>query len=521
MFWSLHDIFGGTTLCLPRTLLAWLLILAGAAGCTSAAGAASTPRATVSLTPSVLPETATPQVAYASVDPNPLQGTYLANPGIGWQKDGSPDSSINLPETVAYAVRQTIAWNILNPADGQFDWTALDSALQEAAARGEQFSFRVYSMAGEGYGGAKVPDWVLADGAILTPSGEPDYSNCTYQEKWGDFVNALIGRYDGNPSIAFIDVSGYGDFNEWSWQSQTEWDEEWKNAVDLGKPDAAAFRTLDGQARRRLADTFIGGQFAQHECRDSQGQIHTLAYSYAGFQKTQLVMPFAGINQSTQYVRWRRPQVGFRYDCLGRAQDARMVMQAAQNVWRAAPVVFELCSADQFTMTAAAEVMQQTHGSLVHDNGYSLDLQSLEQLMLGAGYRYVLKSASVSERSWPGGAVKVSMDWQNAGSAPSYPRMGQDFKLHVILADGSGRTVLLDNALPASVASWMPAGDASASPPDNVVSAMLQIPADLQPGTYQVQVAIIDQRTGQPIQLGFEAPNEAGRYFIAQVAITP
>ncbi len=450
-----------------------------------------------------------------------LPNLYLANPGIGWQNSPLSTNVIALPETVAYALRHTIAWDALNPSKDRYDWTPLDVALQQAISEGKQLSFRVYTMTNEGPSGAKIPDWVLAEGARLLPSGEPDYSNCIYQQEWGRFVSAMAERYDGEPNIAFIDISGYGDFNEWSWQNQTAWDDAWQTALNARTPDAAAFQSLDGQARRRLADIFLGGSFQQHACRDQQGQVEQVDYAYSGFQKTQLVMPFAGIRQSTQYVRWRRADVGFRYDCLGRTQDDRMVMEAAAGIWRTAPVVFELCSSDQFSMSSAQEVLQQSHGSLVHDNGYNGSPESLLQLLLPVGYRYVLKSLRTGGSVQAGRGLPVVMVWQNVGLAPCYAKMGEEFRLHVFLADASGQQVLLDDPLPDKIAAWMPAEAGDAAPRDNSVAWVMQIPQDIQPATYDLQLAIVDERTGLPLQLAFDAPAENGRYVVAQITVEP
>src|SRR5215203_5201570 len=114
-------------------------------------------------------------------------------------------------------------------------------------------------MVGAPFDGHMIPDWVLRKGAKLFADGEPDYSNCIYQETWARFVEQLSIRYDGNPDVAFIDISGYGNFNEWGWQNQqTEWDELWADHYSLGTAVPADFQTLDGQARKRLADMFIG-----------------------------------------------------------------------------------------------------------------------------------------------------------------------------------------------------------------------------------------------------------------------
>ena len=141
---------------------------------------------------------------------------YLYKPGIGWQEMEYLGDDI-LAETVLYAERFKIAWTILNPAEGVYDWSALDEEYNRAVSNGKMFSFRVYTMRGEGYDGHQVPQWVVNKGARIFGSGdnsEPDYSNCVYQEEWAVFVEALRQRYDGDPNVSYIDISGYGGFNE-------------------------------------------------------------------------------------------------------------------------------------------------------------------------------------------------------------------------------------------------------------------------------------------------------------------
>ena len=63
----------------------------------------------------------------------------------------------------------------------------------------------------------------------------------------------------GNPAIAFIDISGYGKFNEWDWGTQTEWDPLWDESYKKNpREPPSTMQTLDSQARRRLVDIFVG-----------------------------------------------------------------------------------------------------------------------------------------------------------------------------------------------------------------------------------------------------------------------
>lgn len=442
-----------------------------------------------------------------TINPTPID-TYLTNPGIGWQQmDDVPEGA--LPETVEYPDRPQIAWQILNPEEGVYLWEILDEKLNEAVADGEMFSFRVYTMRGEVFGGPQVPEWVLDKGANLI-EGEPNYASCIYQEEWGRFVDALRERYDGNPDIAYIDVSGYGSFNEWNWNPQTYWEE---NLPQL--------ETLDGFARKRLVDTFLGNSADDHECETPDGETVTVSYDYTGFQETQLIMPFAGIRQTLEYVEGLRSDVGFRYDCLGNPGDIDGLLErpgeVMANRWQDAPIVYEMCSEVDFD--EANELLRFTHGSLVHDNATE-DLEAVEDLLRYTGYRYLLHEATTVDAAAAGSSIPFDMTWRNVGYAPSYPRMGQTFTLNVYLTSPDGQ-IIVEQTTPADISTWMPADEIGVdTPPDYVVDTLLTIPEDTPDGAYFLEVAIIDQRSNQPINLGMEGATDTGRYVIIPILIS-
>ena len=478
---------------------------------------AVTPTAVLHTRP-VLPKPVSNEETTVKIEPVPSD-KYFPNPGIGWQKGKETPVSLNVPESVVYAHRREIGWSVLNPAEDVYDWSALNQALEAATQAGKQFSFRVYTMIGERYGGHMIPDWVLEKGATLLPSSqEPDYSNCVYQEQWGKFVNELRRVYDGNPNIAFIDISGYGNFNEWSWDdAQTEWDDAWENGFLHGSLSPAQFETLDGQARRRLADMFIGGSNDAHRCRLANSETAVVQYAYEGFQKTQLVMPYAGIAQSSQYVLWRRSDVGFRYDCLGRGGERVLekVGDVISQVWMRAPVVLELCKPEEFSLDDAKMLARKAHASLVHDNNWTLDSDTLKELIHDVGYRYFLKEATLRARDH---ILEVHMSWQNLGDAPNYPKMGQEFQLYLGLTDDAG-TVIHKELVPVNIFSWLPAQHPEDDPPLYEVSHTMYLPFALSRGTYYAAVSIIDMRTGKPISLAFDGKDAAGWYLLSPLEI--
>jgi transcriptional regulator with XRE-family HTH domain len=436
------------------------------------------------------------------------RNNYIANPGIGWRESHDMDTPL-LPETVAYR-RPEYSWRLLNPSPGVYNWSPIDADLQDAIAEGKQLSFRIYTMRGSGYGGHQMPGWVFERGVALRSNGEPDYANCAYQEEWGRFVDALRARYDGNSNIAFIDISGYGQFNEWNYGDHTTWED--------GTPDA--------MARQRLADIFIGGS-ATIQCRDSEWRYHTVQYNYRGFRETQLLMPYGGIQKTSRYVAGRRPDVGIRHDCLGSARHTDSFMDKIGDVveatWRTAPIVFEFCGnshSEANFFSNALTTLQQAHGSIVHDNlsgDYSVSVMS--EVIRLAGYRYVLKQGSHPSAVRAGNSIDVSMTWANTGYAPAYERMGQDLRLRVYLLDSRGRISHLWN-LEADPNTWMPADPLPGSPPEQQIQERLRVPGSLAGGSYRLAIGIIDTRTEKPIELAIEGRDANGLYPLGEILIS-
>lgn len=451
------------------------------------------------------------QTEFVTVYPQ-VNEDYFTNPGIGWQRMEYNNPPL-LEETVTYPTREDISWQSLNPGSGQYDWSALDTKLQHAINNGQLFSFRIYTMQGESYGGHHVPQWVLNIDNSIIQGGSPNYSNCAYQTYWGMFVNQLRLRYDGNPNIAFIDISGYGNFNEWSWtDDQTFWEDDYMNPV-----------SLDGQARSRLADMFIGGSNNNHSCVDSNGSQQSTSYNYLGFQSTQLVMPFAGIQQSTRYVAERRSDVGIRYDCLGRDATLDRIDDVIENTWRTAPIVFEFCSnlsTAASVMNTAENLLNLSHGVLIHENlEEPRDELPVERLLTNVGYRYQLTQAVYDSNVEAGETASLSMAWQNVGTSPAYTSMGYDFALHIYLLDSNGNTVL-DHVSNATVSSWMPSHSLpDYDAPSYLLGEQLSIPDSVADGDYELRVAIINTVNNQPINLAIEGADTNGRYLLGDVTV--
>jgi len=124
-----------------------------------------------------------------------------------------------------------VTWAQLEPEEGKFNWTLLDTPAQRWIDAGKQISFRV-SCHETGLRYA-TPKWVKDAGSrgyniggrgqfptrsrITMEEGdtwEPAYDDPIFLEKLENFLKVFAERYDNNPSVAFMDIGSYGTWGE-------------------------------------------------------------------------------------------------------------------------------------------------------------------------------------------------------------------------------------------------------------------------------------------------------------------
>jgi hypothetical protein len=162
-------------------------------------------------------------------------GEALANPGMGWVlhhydnvayhyggKLEPSDTVDDLPGVTTVYLR--IAWSHLEPQEGRFCWSVLDTPAQRWHDKGKRIALRISCC--ESFMRYATPRWVEKAGAKghnfkpgtgVDPNGpywEPDYDDPVFLEKLDHFLAALAQRYDGNPEVDFIDVGSFGVWGE-------------------------------------------------------------------------------------------------------------------------------------------------------------------------------------------------------------------------------------------------------------------------------------------------------------------
>ena len=113
-----------------------------------------------------------------------------------------------------------LAWSYLEPEEGKFNWSLVDTPAQRWIDKGFQVAFRFTCAESGAKQPYATPKWVRDAGAkghhftpgkgidASSPMWEPDYND--FLEKLDHFLAAAAARYDGNPEVAFIDVGSLG-----------------------------------------------------------------------------------------------------------------------------------------------------------------------------------------------------------------------------------------------------------------------------------------------------------------------
>jgi hypothetical protein len=179
------------------------------------------------------------------VDLSPLwdEERALRNPGKGWYHH-ILDNGIDRYHVSAPSVLEEfpgmdhiyirLAWSYLEPEEGRFDWSRIDTLVEEYVPRGLGVAFRITSKERGGYPervGQVVdgvhygaPYWVRAAGAAGVVVDEvpgrsarawvPKWDDPIYLKKLENFHRAFAERYDAQPWMRYVDVGSIGDYGE-------------------------------------------------------------------------------------------------------------------------------------------------------------------------------------------------------------------------------------------------------------------------------------------------------------------
>jgi hypothetical protein len=190
-----------------------------------AAPATSRPRPTPRAKPTSRPE----PLPRPQQKPQPAGIVRLFSVNVG--RPENSESWIN-PNIDGMRIRPI--WRDVQPGSATFDWSSIDELLGLATQHSKFIGLSVSA-------GTCTPRWVYDAGAteyhLQDGSGlsMPIPWDAVFQTKWLAFVRTMGQRYDGNPALRYVVISGLGQFIE-TVMAKTNADNEALSA--LGGPPA-------------------------------------------------------------------------------------------------------------------------------------------------------------------------------------------------------------------------------------------------------------------------------------------
>jgi len=447
--------------------------------------------------------------------PEPVQvrpadsGAGLANPGMGWVLHYYDNNITNYGSRLAPAdtvaefpglqvVYLRLAWSFIEPEEGRFEWSIVDTPAQRWIAQGKQIAFRF--TCSETPVPYATPQWVEAAGAKghrynpgqgIADEGshwEPDYDDPIFLAKLDNFLAAAGARYDGRPEVAFIDVGTFGVWGEGHTFHTTK----------LGYSAETVIRHIDLH-RKHFPHTLLA---ANDDYVSQERGPASIDYAAAH-----------GLTLRDDSILVQPPPRSWYH------------AEMAQAFWPTVPVILE---SEHYGPSKAREAwgdgslylqaVEEYHAALASIHWWPHEFLAEQRPVIDAINRRLGYRLQLVEASWPqdlrlGERLEVSMTWRNAGVAPCYPggfpslclRDEEGGLAGVFVLDG-----LQFRDLPVA------APGAAAS---RTVTRGFDLPWGIRPGTYIVQVSAGDAQGTPVFNLPLADGDATKRYTLGQLTI--
>jgi hypothetical protein len=445
-------------------------------------------------------------------------GAALANPGMGWVlhhydniafnyggKLEPSDTVDDFPGVTVVYLR--IAWSYLEPEEGRFNWSVLDTPAQRWLDKGKQIALRI--TCSESFMKYATPQWVQKAGAKgdnfrsgkgIDPNGpywDPDFDDPVFLEKLDHFLAALAQRYDGNPEVAFIDVGSFGVWGEG--------------------------HTFASTRKPYSAETVI-----------KHIDLHR-----KHFKKTLLAAndDFASQGRGKQVIEYAARQgLTLRDDSIlvQGGKNAYLSADFAPLFWRKVPVILESehygPSRDRGNWKDGSlylEAVEKYHASYVSIHWWPHEFLAanedlIRKINLRLGYRLQLVEASWPSEIATNSTFSFTTTWRNAGVAPCLP--GGHPALTIKDAKGGIMSAFVDEGF--DMRNLRVAEPRQAPTESHKADFALPLASDertrlLKPGEYNVCVSV-GTATGTP-KIALPLPDDDGhhRYRLGKLTVLP
>ncbi len=451
-------------------------------------------------------------------------GEALVNPGMGWafhHYDNNIERyglHLEPSDTVddfpgASVIYLRLAWSYIEPEEGRFNWSIVDTPAQRWIDKGFQVAFRFSCAESSRNQPYATPKWVRDAGAKgyhftprkgideSSPMWEPDYDDPVFLAKLDNFLAAAAARYDGNPEVAFIDVGSFG-----------VWGEGHTGATTRLPYNANTVKTHLDLHQKHFKKTLLAANddFSNH----GRG-LETLHYARK-----------LGMTLRDDSVL---------VNCGDKAYHHAYV---SDLFWPHLPVVLEMehygssvkkgCWEDGSLFLKAIEEYRAAYAT-VHwypREFYQKNKKLVDDINMRLGYRLQLLEVSWPAELAAGDPLTIGYRWRNAGVSPCYP--GGHPAITLKDAKGGITGVFVDELFDVRTLPVGPPGEAlsvgrqekASSQADRpLISYSLPPDPVFKPGTYDVFLSV-GSKTGTPV-IALPLPDDDGqkRYRLGKITV--
>lgn len=393
----------------------------------------------------------------------------LHNPGMGFADFhfgfGHPPSLEEYPKTTVAYFRWP--WADLEPEEGRYNFELVDRVIGEAQAKGESLAIRIVSEYKSG-----TPRWLLDKGVANIKESDgvfPDYNNPTFLEYHRRLLKAFGERYGKAAVLDHVDIGSVGCWGEWN------------------------TACCEGEIKPICQDYF--------PTEANQRAIMDWYFEY--FSGIPLVMLHNG---PLRYAASRG--AGWRGDCFGdygyftpdwnhmeHAYPPSLEDPIVADAWKQGPVQFEVCGYIHewyergFDLDKILQKGLEWHVSVLNAKSKPVPAAwraRFDEFLKKMGYRLVLRSLTHETRGSAGQPLSLRSRWENVGVAPVY----RPWPLAYRLRRDSGEVVGQWRS-EARLQDWLPGGP-------HEVSDLIELPGNLSPGEYGLDIAVLDREGGAP-----------------------
>lgn len=408
---------------------------------------------------------------------------------------------------------ERIPWDQVEPSPGKYDFSRIERGLKLAKERGGTYSFRIMPLCtgcSEAGSESVLPPQLERDARTWTLNQwgksyrAPDWNSYAYKREWGELQRALGKRFNGHGNLGYVDAGGYGDYGEghtWGFG------DKYPLATRQTHGSATTVKNLGDATIRAFPDSTVLWNLSTFiEKSDGSGLDHE--------RNDRLLLDMA-----------KKPQVGFRYDCLGCGPTQRGALESLRRaeeiavkesvplssrpsqVWKKAPVVTEWGNGSEVApmsevpyalrpqkgsfsigeqQVRSLHVSQLSSGNFKHSyeggmEGFysSEEMRTFASANSSSGYRYSIDSLGYQ---LAGQKLSLQPQWINQGVAPTY----RNWKVTYSLVGPGGATVSSVSS-PLDLQAVLP----GAKKRDSV---QMTLPSYVPSGDYQLKVSVTDQK---------------------------